>query len=205
MAIKSNLPGCTGNQTTILRFISVMDMDSNSNNSTTEHITDSIDVSFLPYWAGVLYIVMFWIIDVVGIIGNCMIIIAVAFSRKLQTSTNVFVTSLAVTDLLTCLVVGLGHVAVPLLPLTDRLNKICQFVAFVAYSFIGTSLYTLGAIGINRLMLITKPILCRRVVISWKLGMFVAILWIIPNGSLMIALVNGVGAFGIDLVYNEMW
>ena len=64
-----------------------------------------------------------------------MIIIAVAFSRKLHTSTNVFVTSLAITDLLTCFAVGLGSL-VQFLPETHKaVNKICQFVGFVTYSF----------------------------------------------------------------------
>ena len=56
-------------------------------NSSTENFTDaSIDtfISFLPYWAVVLRYVIFWLIDIIGIFGNCMIIIAVAFSQKLQ-------------------------------------------------------------------------------------------------------------------------
>ena len=96
-------------------------------NSTTENIAGSIDVAgfFLPYEAVVHYYVMFWIIDIIGITGNCMIITAVAFSQKLQTPTNVFVTSLAVTDLFTCLVSALGYIAIPSLPLT-KLSIICQ-------------------------------------------------------------------------------
>ena len=174
------------------------------NNSTAGNISDSIDVitSFLPYWAVVLYFVMFWLIDIIGIIGNCMIIIAVAVSQKLQTSTNVFVTSLAVTDLLTCFAPSLGFF-VPFFPLTPRLNQICQFVAFVAYSSIGTSLYTLGAIGINRLIFITNPNLGKRIFTPWKLVIYVAILWIVPSGSFLIALANGVGAIGFDPVYKE--
>ena len=175
-------------------------------NSTTENITDSTDtfMSFLPYWAVVLRYVMFWLIIIIGIIGNCMIIIAIAFSQKLQTSTNVFVTSLAVTDLLTCLVLALGFVAVvSLSPTSTRLNNICQFVAFVTYSAIGSSLYTLGTIGINRLLLFTKPNLCRRIFTSWKLGIFVVIPWIIPSGTFLIVLLNKVGAVGFDPVDKE--
>ena len=73
----------------------------------------------------------------------------------------------------------------------------------MAYASVGTSLYTLGAIGINRLILITKSLLCRRIFTSWKLGIFVASLWIIPGGSLLIALLNGVGVVGIDPVYEK--
>ena len=135
---------------------------------------------------------MLGLIAIVGIIGNCMIIVAVAFSKKLQTSTNVFVTSLAVTDLLTCwaAIIGLGFQ-----PLILKLNEdeFCKLFEFVIYSFIGTSIYTLAVIGIHRLILITKPHLCRRIFTSWRLGIFVAILWITPGGIfLIILLINGV-------------
>ena len=170
------------------------------NNSTTENMTDSIDVlaSFPPYWTVVLRYMLFRFIIVIGILGNCMIILAVAFSRKLQTSTNVFVASLAVTDLLTCFALGLGHIVLASSSLADGLNKICQFAAFVAYSSMGTSLYTLGAIGINRLILITKPNLARKIFTSCKLGIYVALVWIIPSETFLIALLNGVGTVGFD-------
>ena len=90
------------------------------NNSTTENMTVSIDeITYLPYWAVDLRNVMLGLIAFVGIIGNSMIIVAIAFSKKLQTSTNVFVTSLAVTDLLTCWAVIIGLCNIPLI---DKLN-----------------------------------------------------------------------------------
>ena len=175
------------------------------NNSMPENMTESTDIltSYLPYWTVVLRHVMFWLIDIIGIIGNCMIIIAVAFSQKLHTSTNAFVTSLAVTDLFACFAPTVGFI-VPFLPVTRRtVNKICQPVGFVKYASIATSLYTLGAIGINRLILITKPALYRRIFTSWKLGIFVAIPWILPSSCALIALLNGVGAVGFDSIYKE--
>ena len=175
------------------------------NKSTTENFTYSIDVStsYLPYWSLVLYYVLYCLIDIIGIIGNCMIIIAVAFSQKLHTSTNVFVTSLAVTDLLTCLAQAVGLIALASLSPSFTLNRFCQFVGFVTVSSVGTSMYTLGAIGIHRLLLITKPILCRRIFASWKLGILVTILCVLPIGSLLIALISGIGSVGFDPVYKE--
>ena len=174
------------------------------NNSTSENmITDSHMITFLPYWAVVLRNVMSCLINIIGVIGNCMIIIAVAFSRKLQTSTSVLVTSLAITDLLTSLSVALGYnIAVASLSPTPR-NKICQFAGFVAYSSFGISLYTLAAIGINRLILITKPKLFRKIFTPFKLVIFVAVSWIVPSGSFLIALICGFGAVGFDPVKKE--
>ena len=64
-------------------------------------------------------------------------------------------------------------------------------------------MYTLGAIGINRLVLITKQDLFRRIFTPLKLSIFVAILWIIPSGTFLIALINGVGAVGFDPFHKE--
>ena len=174
------------------------------NNSTFENITDShVVVTYLPYWAVILRDVISCLISIIGIIGNCMIILAVAFSRKLQTSTNVFVTSLATTDLLNCLSVPLAYsIAVTSLSPTPR-NKICQFSGFVAYSSVGVSLYTLGAIGINRLILITNSKLFRRIFTPCKLGIFVAMSWIIPSGSFLMALIWEFGAVGFNPVKKE--
>ena len=174
--------------------------------SNTANITNSIDelITFPPYWTVVLRYVIIWIVDIIGLVGNCMIIIAVACSKKLQTSTNAFVTSLAVTDLLTCLVVLMDLIVVKFLSLPPkRVNGICQVFGLLTYSFVGTSLFTLGAIGINRLILITKPQLFRKIFSSWKLGIIVAMLWIIPGGSLFSAMINGVGAFGYDPVDKD--
>ena len=174
-------------------------------NDTTLNITDSIHElkTFLPYWADVLYYMILWPITIIGFIGNCMVIFAVAFSQRLHTSTNVFVTSLAVSDLLICFAVCLGSLA-HFLPQTHwTVNKICQFAGFATYSCVGTSLYTLGAIGVNRLILITKRNLYRKIFTSWKLGICVATIWLVPTGTFFIALINGIGAVGFDHVYQE--
>ena len=165
-----------------VKFASVPTMDYNY--STTENMTDSIDeITYLPYWAVDLRNVILVLISIVGIIGNCMIIVAVAFSKKLQTTTNVFVSNLAVTDLLTCCSVIIFWFCYAL---THRLNEICRFLDLSLVSSIAISIYFFGVIGIHRLILITKPHLCGRIFTSWKLVIFIALLWIIPGGSVCV-------------------
>ena len=129
-----------------------------------------------------------------------MIIMAVLFSRKLQTPTNAFVTSLSVSDFLCSFfliwfIVGvLGKNGWPL----PEANWICAATGFMIYASLGTSLYTLGAISLNRLIGITRPFLCRRIFSSWKLFIMVIIPWIIPCGSLAVAVATDTVVLGYD-------
>ena len=75
-------------------------------------------------------------------------------------------------------------------------NWICEATAFMLYTGIGTSLWTLGAIALNRLIRITKPFSYKKIFTSWKLCLFVGIPWIIPGSGIIIFLVSEHGAVG---------
>ena len=114
----------------------------------------------IAFWEQVITAVLFELIDMVGIIGNSMVILAVSFSLKLQTATNAFVTSLAVADLVTCFfymvgdgIATLGNESWPI----PQVYWLCKLSAFMYLACVGASLYTLGAIAINRLIRITRP------------------------------------------------
>ena len=94
-----------------------MDINETTSNSTT--------VSWLPnttmtttsisavhsYPVRVVLGVCFILISVTSITGNSMVILAVIFSKKLRTSTNVFVVSLSSADLMTGLAMPMSAVA----------------------------------------------------------------------------------------------
>ncbi|XP_072037212.1 G-protein coupled receptor moody-like [Amphiura filiformis] len=152
------------------------------------------------YWEQVLTSTFIFLIALMGVIGNSMIIIAVSFSCKLQTSTNAFVTSLAIADLITSIflffyaIAGLGRNGWPI----PQAEWLCAFTAFVIYTCRGTSLYTSAAIGVNRLILITRPSLYRKIFVSWKLAVCLTIPWVVLSGSIIILLLTGFSAFGYD-------
>ena len=161
--------------------------------------------SYIPvldvyYWEQILTTVITGLIGVVGLFGNTMIILAVAFSRKLQTTTNALVTSLAFTDLLSSIVMlfhmigSLGKNSYPF----PNAYWICQGTAFLVYATIGTSLYTMASIALNRLVIITKPHLYKKLFRSWKLALFIAIPWFIPSTGLLISTLAGIGELGYD-------
>ena len=152
--------------------------------SNVTNVTPNPSVTFnVSYWEHVFTAVLVALIAVMGVVGNSMIIAAVAFSRKLQTSTNAFVTSLSVADLLTSFfliwyMVGLlGRYDWPL----PRAEWLCAVTGFVIFTCTATSSYNLAAIGMNRLILITRPYAYQRIFTSWKLGLFVALPWFISR------------------------
>ena len=155
----------------------------------------------IALWEQIITAVLFELIAIVGIIGNSMVILAVSFSLKLQTATNAFVTSLAVADLVTCFfylvgdgIATLGNESWPI----PQVYWLCKLSAFMYFACIGASLYTLGAIAINRLIRITRPTWYQEMFTSWKLCLLVAIPWIIPTSATTVVLVTGNGAVGYD-------
>ena len=152
------------------------------------------------YWEQVLTGIFIGLIAVLGIMGNSIIILAVSFSCKLQTSTNAFVTSLSIADLITSvfllfyMISVLGRNGWPI----PQAQWLCAFTAFMLYMCRGASLYTMAAIAINRLLLITKPSLYKRVFVSQKLAICVAIPWIITGVAIIVLLATGLSAFGYD-------
>ena len=47
-------------------------------------------------------------------------------------------------------------------------------------------------------MIITKPHLYKKLFKSWRLALFIAIPWIVPNVGLMICIISGIGELGYD-------
>ena len=168
-----------------------------SNSSNCSDIPVMLDVF---YWEQIFTTLLVGIVAIAGLIGNSMIILAVAFSRKLQTTTNALVISLSVTDLLTSIMLlfyMIGSLGRNGWPLPDA-YWICQGVAFLVYSTVGTSIYTMASIALNRLVIITKPHLYKKLFKSWKLVLFIAIPWIIPSFGILICALSGMGDFGYD-------
>ncbi|XP_072039510.1 beta-2 adrenergic receptor-like [Amphiura filiformis] len=177
----------------------------NTATNTASNATDSslpVYILNVSYWEQILLAFLLGLVAIAGLIGNSMIIAAVAFSKKLQTPTNAFVTSLSVADLLTSFtliwyivsVLGKNEWPIP------GAYWICQLTGFMIFACVGASIWTLGAISINRLIHITKPIWYKKIFTSWKLAILVAIPWVIPVACLLISQATGIVAYG----YNKL-
>ena len=165
--------------------------------------TNTTDVPYsLAYGELIFASVIVITILVTGIIGNSMIIFSVILSKKLRTSTNAFVVSLSVADMLTCLFLPWYVVAFLgkdgwILPEAEWL---CGATGFMVFTCTGVSLYNLAAIAINRLIYLTRPFQYQNIYKPWVVAVMVVFTWLIPGGILIILMLSGIGGFGYETV-----
>ena len=172
-----------------------MDLNESTN------ITDVYARYDISYWEQILTGILIGLVGILGIMGNSMIILAVSFSRKLHSSTNAFVTSLSLADLITSFfllfyMVGVfGRNSWPI----PRAPWLCALTGIMMIVCTGTSLYTMALISINRLLLITKPSLYKKIFVSWKLVICLMIPWTILGGIVSIFIMrSGFSIFGYN-------
>ncbi len=171
-----------------------------SNTTNTNDMIFMDNIMNISYWEQILAALFLSLVTITGLVGNSMIILAVAFSIKLHTATNAFVTSLSIADLLTCFTLiwytisTLGKGEWPI----SGTYWICQGTGFMIYACIGTSMWTLGLIAVNRLVLIIKPAWYNKIFTSWKLVVLVTIPWVIPEVFLLIMNSAGYVHFGYN-------
>lgn len=129
------------------------------------------------YIIGGLYI----FVSITGVIGNTIVLLAVAFSKTLQSACNVFVVNLAVADLLTSLVLPLYVVAF-WTEYRPYLDTLCFISMSVSYTTIGCSIYTLTSISVHRFVLIVNPSkkYYRAITRPGVFVVWISLIWVIP-------------------------
>nr|WEU67075.1 short neuropeptide F receptor 2 [Mythimna separata] len=123
--------------------------DDFQNNATTDPIEDkAIQAAFCTAYT---------IIFVVGIFGNALVCYAVIRNRAMQTVTNLFITNLALSDILLCVF------AVPFTPLYTFLGRwvfggpLCHIMPYAQGCSVYISTLTLTSIAIDRFFVIIYP------------------------------------------------
>ncbi|XP_038060514.1 G-protein coupled receptor moody-like [Patiria miniata] len=170
-----------------------------STNSTPE-LNSTFEVLY-TYPELVFLAVGFSILIVLAISGNCLVLVAVARTKKLQNVTNVFVVNLSVTDFLSSfasmwIVPGLLS-KTPGYPLQPDI--LCVASASLVYITISTSLFTLANIALNRCILVIRPM----ETYQWlytpkKTALMVFGSWLIPLCTTIIPPLSGIGGLGFD-------
>ncbi|XP_071497058.1 alpha-1A adrenergic receptor-like [Diadema antillarum] len=147
--------------------------------------------------------VIFIIVFLIGFVGNGLTMLAVLFSRKLRTITNVFVVNLAVADLLTCCTLPWNAVALLSFSGWPLPDWVCAAAALVLYTCGGCSLYSLATIALNRFIIITRPIHTYRTIYSRRnVIIMVMIAWVIPLSVSLIPPLCGLGELGYAIKYK---
>ncbi len=126
----------------------------NENNGTdVEHLYDMMHE---PWFKGV-FIVLYTVIFLLGVSGNLLVVYVVLRNKSMQTITNLFITNLAISDIMMCLL------AVPFTPLSAFLKSwvfgdvLCHIVPMTLGVSVYVSTLTSTAIAIDRYFVIVHP------------------------------------------------
>lgn len=144
-----------------------------STNAPVNERDDVIDNNFVQIFFCILYSTVF----VLGVFGNVLVCYVVLRNRAMQTVTNIFITNLALSDILLCVL------AVPFTPLYTFMGRwafgrtLCHLVPFAQGCSIYISTLTLTSIAIDRYFVIIYPF-HPRMKLSTCIGIIVGI-WII--------------------------
>ncbi|XP_038045237.1 octopamine receptor 1-like [Patiria miniata] len=148
---------------------------------------------------------VFFTAAVLGAVGNSFVVVAVALSKKLRTTTNVFVVNLAICDMVTCLFMPWQAVAIlggddwPI----PNARWICAMAGFVIVITFGGSVNSLALIAVNRWVGITKSrFTTRRIYTTRKLALMVIFCWTIPICSALTPVLTDFGELGYEKLYS---
>lgn len=134
-----------------------------------------------------IFFLVYLIIFVLGIFGNVLVCYVVFRNKAMQTVTNLFITNLALSDILLCIL------AVPFTPLYTFLGQwifgsvICHLVSYAQGASVYISTLTLMSIAIDRFFVIIYPFHPRM-----KLSTCIAIIVVIWLFSILVTLPYGI-------------
>ncbi|NP_001161574.1 kisspeptin receptor 2 [Saccoglossus kowalevskii] len=144
------------------------------------------DVWYGDWYLGVAQIlpaVSIAVISVVGIIGNSLVICIVGRNRKMWTVTNLYISSLAMTDIMFLICCGVTTTTITLT--ADWLfgDFMCRFVAYMQLVTVQATCGTLTALTVDRYKVITMPLRSMAIRTTKKTMILIAIIWL---GSLLL-------------------
>ncbi|CAL8310138.1 unnamed protein product [Boreogadus saida] len=142
------------------------------------NIQPLVYVPELPYSVKTTFVIMYALIFVLALVGNSLVVYIVVKKRAVQTATNIFICSLAVSDLL------ITFFCVPFTLLQNISSEwlggvlVCKTVPFVQTTAIVTGILTMTCIAIERYQGIVYPLKMRRQYTSRRAYKMLGIVWI---------------------------
>ncbi|XP_029954273.1 pyroglutamylated RF-amide peptide receptor [Salarias fasciatus] len=132
----------------------------------------------LPYSAKTTFVIMYVVIFVLALAGNSLVIYIVVKKRAIQTATDIFICSLAVSDLL------ITFFCIPFTLLQNISSEwfggvlVCKTVPFVQTTAIVTGILTMTCIAIERYQGIVFPLKMRRQYSSRRAYKMLGLVWV---------------------------
>ncbi|XP_063976717.1 prolactin-releasing peptide receptor-like [Diachasmimorpha longicaudata] len=133
----------------------VLENETSFLNGSTENIVD--DYLTTNIWVQGIFYLLYAAIFLIGVFGNALVCYVVARNTQMQTVTNLFITNLALSDVLLCVL------AVPFTPLYTFLGRwvfgqtLCHLVPYAQGVSIYISTFTLTSIAVDRFLVIIYP------------------------------------------------
>ena len=118
---------------------------------------------------------------ILAFVGNVLVCIAVFKTAHLRTIPNMFITNLAVSDILmavVCMPISLHVLTSGKWPFSSSL---CDMHGFFMFTFGIVSQVNMSAIAVNRYFALCRPFECKAIFTKINVLFMIAILWILPS------------------------
>ncbi|XP_033219859.1 G-protein coupled receptor moody-like isoform X2 [Belonocnema kinseyi] len=138
------------------------------------------------------------LIMIVGLLGNLLTIIALSKYPKVRNVAAAFIISLCVADFIFCLLV-LPFDSIRFIDASwADIRFLCVLVPFLRYGNVGVSLLLVGAITVNRYIMITHHNMYSKVYKKHWIAMMILFCWLFSYGMQTPTLVGAWGQFAYD-------
>ncbi|CAH1790475.1 unnamed protein product, partial [Owenia fusiformis] len=156
-------------------------VDDSVNNS-TEVLQNLESVTLEPF--AIFMITLSCLLSLLICGGNVPVILSIISFKILRTANNMFLMSLAVSDLCIGMVVlplyTIDRYMTPLVFGVIRNEYICIFKHYFNICLLGASLFTMGGIALDRFISVTRPLKYKKIVTRSRVLLFITFCWLYP-------------------------
>ncbi|XP_063315732.1 nociceptin receptor [Pelobates fuscus] len=138
-------------------FLRELLMNSSLLNLSSHWFANSTGDRFLPLGIQVTIVVVYLIVCVVGLVGNCAVMFVIVRYTKMKTATNIYIFNLALADALVLITLPFQGTDI-LMGIWPFGNVLCKIAISIDYYNMFTSTFTLTMMSVDRYIAICHPV-----------------------------------------------